>query len=78
MTFSTSAVADCCCRDSRSSLSNRAFSMAITAWSANVVTSSICFSVKGFTSLRVSERTPIIVPSRRSGTPRIVLYPNAC
>ena len=46
--------------------------------SATVVTSSICFSLNGLTSSRVSERTPIIVPSRRSGTPRIVLYPNAC
>src|SRR6516164_518917 len=40
----------------------------MTAWSANIVTRSICFSVKGFTSLRVSEKTPIVVPSRRSGT----------
>ena len=78
MTLSTSAVADCCCRDSRSSLSSLAFSMAITAWSAKVVTSSICFSVNGLTSTRVSEKTPIVAPSRRSGTPRIVLYPNAC
>src|SRR5262249_27205016 len=31
MTLRTSAVAVCCCRDSRSSLSRRAFSMAITA-----------------------------------------------
>jgi hypothetical protein len=33
MTLRTSAVADCCCRDSRSSVSNRAFSTAITACS---------------------------------------------
>ena len=32
MTLSTSAVAVCCCRDSRSSLSRRVFSMAMTAW----------------------------------------------
>ncbi len=32
MTLSTSAVAVCCCNDSRSSFSNRAFSIAITAW----------------------------------------------
>src|SRR5262249_12446485 len=31
----------CCSSASRSSLSSRAFSMAITAWAANVVTSSI-------------------------------------
>ena len=33
---------------------------------------SICLSVKGFTSARVSAKTPIVVPSRRSGTPRMV------
>jgi len=32
MTLSTSAVAVCCCSDSRSSLSSRAFSMAMTAY----------------------------------------------
>ena len=34
MTLSTSAVAVCCCSDSRSSLSRRVFSMAMTAWAA--------------------------------------------
>src|SRR4029453_19128316 len=34
MIFSTSAVAACCCRLSRSSLSRRAFSIAMTAWLA--------------------------------------------
>ena len=34
MTLSTSAVAVCCCSDSRSSLSSRVFSMAMTAWAA--------------------------------------------
>ena len=34
ITLSTSAVAVCCCSDSRSSLSRRVFSMAMTAWSA--------------------------------------------
>ena len=34
MTLSTSAVAVCCCSDSRSSLSRRVFSMAMTAWLA--------------------------------------------
>ena len=36
MTLSTSAVAVCCCRDSRSSLSSRVFSMAMTAWLGEV------------------------------------------
>ena len=34
MTLSTSAVAVCCCSDSRNSLSSRVFSMAMTAWAA--------------------------------------------
>ena len=38
--------------------SSRAFSMAMTAWAAKVVTSSICLSVKGRTSWRYTvERT---------------------
>ena len=59
MTRSTSAVAVCCSSDSvrsavrsRSSFNNRAFSMAITAWAAKFLTSSICLAVKGRTSCR--------------------------
>ena len=52
ITLSTSAVAVCCCSNSRSSLSSRVFSMAITAWSAKFLTSSICLSVNGRTSWR--------------------------
>ena len=48
------------------------FSMAITAWSAKVSTSSICFPVNGFTPVRVSTKTPTDSPSLRSGTPRVV------
>ena len=47
ITLSTSAVAVCCCSDSRNSLSSRAFSIAMTAWAAKFVTSSICLSVNG-------------------------------
>ena len=36
----------------RSSLSRRVFSMAMTAWAAKFVTSSICLSVNGRTSWR--------------------------
>ena len=36
MTLSTSAVAVCCCSDSRSSLSSRVFSIAMTAWRGKV------------------------------------------
>ena len=39
-------------RDSRSSLSSRVFSMAMTACAAKFVTSSICLSVNGRTSWR--------------------------
>ena len=52
MTLSTSAVAVCCCSDSRSSLSRRVFSMAMTACLAKLLTSSICLSVNGRTSWR--------------------------
>ena len=37
MTWSTSEVAVCCSSDSRSSLSNRAFSMAMMAWAAKIL-----------------------------------------
>ena len=53
------------------SSNSRTFSMAITAWSAKVVASAICLSLKGFTSSRVRIKTPMVVPSRNSGTPRI-------
>ena len=59
MAFKTSEVAVCCSSDSlkssvrwRSSLSSRVFSMAMTAWAAKFLTSSICLSVNGRTSLR--------------------------
>src|SRR6266571_4461858 len=50
----------------------RPFSIAIAAWSAKVVTSSICLSVNGSTVLRVKISTPVGVPSRSIGTPRTV------
>ena len=37
ITLSTSAVAVCCCSDSRSSLSRRVFSMAMTAWLGEIL-----------------------------------------
>ena len=39
-------------RSARSSLSSRVFSIAMTAWSAKLLTSSICLSVNGRTSVR--------------------------
>ena len=50
MTWSTSEVAVCCCSDSRSSLSRRVFSMAMTACVAKFSTNAICLSVNGRTS----------------------------
>src|SRR5215472_13506227 len=69
MSLSTSAVAVCCSSASRVSLMSRAFSIAITAWSAKVVTRAICFSVKARTSFLKSENVPTGTPSRMSGTP---------
>ncbi len=59
MICSTSDVAVCCSNNSvrssvrwRNSLSSRVFSMAMTAWSANVATNLMCLSVNGRGSLR--------------------------
>jgi hypothetical protein len=54
------------------SSNSRAFSIAITAWSAKVVASSICLSEKGRTVERVRAKTPIGAPSRSRGTPNVV------
>ena len=54
------------------SSNRRTFSMAITAWSAKVATSSICCSVNSSTTARVSNSAPIGFPSRKSGTPSTV------
>ena len=92
MTLSTSDVAVCCSSDSASSRvraltssNSRTFSIAMTAWSANVVTSSICFSVKAWTARRVRAITPIGIPpaagahlasfdSRRCVLPRQLVF----
>jgi len=47
MTRRISAMAVCCSSASFVSLNNRAFWIAITAWSANVFSSAISFSVYG-------------------------------
>src|SRR6516165_6597669 len=74
MTPRTSAVAVCCCSDSprsavrwRNSLSSRAFSIAITAWSAKPLMRSSSPGWKGRTSLRATIITPIALPCRDSG-----------
>ena len=82
ITLSTSEVAVCCSSASASSRvracsssNSRTFSIAITAWSAKVVTSSICLSVNGATVVRISTMTPIGLPSRSSGMPSTVRLP---
>ena len=55
----------------RSSLSSRAFSIAITAWSAKVLTNSICLSVNGSTVGRVSDEDADHDPIANSGTTNI-------
>ena len=55
------------------SSNRRTFSIAITAWSAKVVTSSICLSVNGRTSWRPKiESRQLACRSRSRGTPRNV------
>ena len=79
MTPSTSNVAVCCSSASLSSRvractssNSRTFSIAITAWSAKVVTSSICLALNGRTVFRCRTTTPMGVPSRIRGTPKRV------
>src|SRR5258707_490351 len=50
----------------------RTLLMAMTAWSAKDFRSSICLSLKGCTSMRRSEITPIASPSCSNGTLRTV------
>ncbi len=56
----------------RSSLTRRAFSMAMTAWSAKVFTSSIWLSVNGLTSRRPHPMAPMGTPFLKIGMPRYV------
>src|SRR6516164_8505980 len=73
MTLSTSDVAVCWSSDSvrssvrwRNSLSSRAFSIAMTAWSAKFCTSATCFSEKGRTSWRYhNHANQLISPDHR-------------
>jgi hypothetical protein len=49
--------------------------MAITAWSANVVISSTCLSVKGCGTVFATKITPTTLPSRKSGAPSAARQP---
>src|SRR5262245_55812005 len=70
-----SAVAVCCSRASFVSLNRRTFSIAITAWSANVFNSSIWASEKGSTCARATLMAPIGASSRIIGTDSTVRWP---
>ena len=74
MTRRISAVAVCCSSDSVSSrlracssLKSRTFSIAITAWSAKVLSNAISFSLNGAGLARITRIAPSALPSRSSG-----------
>ena len=82
MTRRISPVAVCCSSVSvrsrlraSSSLKRRTFSMAMTAWSAKVLRSSICVSGNGPGSGRPTPITPIGSPSRSIGVARKLRNP---
>ena len=62
----------------RTSSNSRVLSIAMTAWFANVVRSSICFSVNGCTLVRRVAITPTTASSLSIGTARTVRIPTAC
>src|SRR6266487_3021049 len=73
ITLSTSAVVVCCTNRSLharlracTSPNKRTVSMAMTAWSANVVTSSICLAVNGCGVVLVIASAPAVLPSREA------------
>ena len=72
MILSTSAVAVCCSSDCAQLVEQPVFSMAMTAWAAKFLTSSICLSVNGRTSWRLRVITPISSSSLSIGTPSTV------
>ena len=57
------------------SRNRRAFWIAITAWSAKVFSSAICFSVKGPATFRPSEIVPMPLPSQNIGAKTIERKP---
>src|SRR5262245_22186275 len=77
MTLRTSAVAVCCCNDSRSSLSSRVFSIAMTAWLAKVFKTSSCFSDSGPGASLMTLMVPIAASPRRIGMMVIARLPVA-
>src|SRR5215813_131598 len=57
------------------SVKSRTFSMAMTAWSAKVLSSAISPSENGLTSARDTAMVPMAVPSRSIGTPIHARWP---
>ena len=64
-----SAVAVCCSSASFVSLNRRTFSMAMTAWSAKVLSSAICLSVNGPASGRADDDRPDRLRRRGASAP---------
>ena len=56
-------------------LDDNTFSMAMTAWSANVWSRAICASEKGRASVRRTPIVPMTVRSRMSGTASVARHP---
>jgi hypothetical protein len=74
-----SADARCCSRASRVSLNRRAFWIAITAWSAKVLSSACSFSLKRSPGLRTTEMEPMPRSSHIMGATRSAkLRPMSC
>ncbi len=80
--MSTSLVAVCCSRASRSSslrvassVKSRTFSMAMTAWSAKVWSSATCRSLKSRASVRRTLIEPMATPSLINGAFNVVRWP---
>ena len=71
MTLRMSAVAVCRSSASFVSLNWRTFSMAITAWSAKVLSSSTCESLNGIASSLATLMAPIAALPRSIGTDRM-------
>ena len=75
MTSSTSAVAVCCSSASLVSLNRRAFWIAITAWSANVLSSASSLSVNGLGGWRIAQIEPTPRSSHSIGAHATVALP---
>src|SRR6266540_2821453 len=85
MTRKISAVAVCCSSASvrsrlraSSSVNRRTFSMAMTAWSANVWSRASCLAENGSTSILNRSIVPMGTPSRSKGVATMARWPSAC